>query len=92
MILEGDQKIIDVRWSPIALLIQLVSRGFVPSFSSLAHEIDQRHRYGIIGQRDDRIGYHVQPDDARIPLVAHPVRHEPFCGEETLKETHAYLH
>jgi hypothetical protein len=45
------------------------------------YEHCQRHSDGHIGQADQRIGDHVQPDQPRLPQVAVPVRVVPFGGE-----------
>ncbi len=44
-------------------------------------KVEQREWNGEVGQSDQEVGCDMQPEDPRLPEVAHAVRHESVAGE-----------
>ena len=59
-------------------------------FASL-DEVEQGNRNRIVGQGDEAVGNNVQPNDDRVPLVAHSMRHESVGRKNPPEEIHHKL-
>src|SRR4029450_11013103 len=58
---------------------------------ALAHEIDQSEGNGIVGQHDDRIWHHMQPDEICVPEQAEAVGQLIGWTEEGFQEVHGTI-
>ena len=58
--------------------------------SALAYEPKKNDGNREVRERDQRIGYHVQIDQPRVPEVAHAVRHEALGAEKLAQDFHAF--
>ena len=51
-------------------------------------EVEQGNRNRIVGEGDETVRNDVQPNDDRVPLIAHSMRHESVGRKKSLKEIH----